>query len=137
MGAYNEQSTREEEEEEDDFDPYAQLSPLGGASSSQLMKRSQSLALPANMVIEPGARSASNRNSFKRAELAKAALRPQMQSSMDEACPLSQRKPTPVAPRKRLTNQNLEPGLSSSWGLGKGPGPNALADSPRIRATVV
>lgn len=122
-----------DKDREDDFHASAQLSPVGDLNAP-IMKRSQSLALPANMVIEPGARCASNRHSLKRSDIASLALRSQMHMGTEQAAAPLQRKPGKLAPRPRLTNQNLEPTLSSAWGNGKGLGSYGADESPRIKA---
>lgn len=123
----------EDEAEEEGADVFSSLTHLSllGTGSSHFTTRSQSLALPANLVIEPGARSASNRHSFKRYEIGAPTHRPQ---TTDQAALAHQRKPGSLAPGPRLTNQDLEPSLASSWGTGKGLGPYGAVESPRIKA---
>lgn len=135
LRAYSAEEDRVDAEGGDAFNPSAQgqLSLLGSCSPQQMV-RSQSLALPANLVIEPGARSASNRHSFKRYDIAAFSQRPQMQLASEQAPPPPQRKAGNLAPRPRLNNQNLEPSLSTSWGNGKGLALYGAAESPRIKA---
>lgn len=130
LRAYGVGDSEAEKVGEDDLDISSQLSCLSD-HSAQFMKRSQSFALPASMAIEPGARSASNRQNLKRSEITS---RPQTHLSLDQAAPPSQKKPVNLAPRPRLNSQQLEPSLSTSWGNGKGLASYNVSESPRIKA---
>lgn len=122
-----------------------QQSPPGGLDV-QLTKRSQSLALPANMVLEANGRSASSRHAYKRADLvtrscrvftvkgtgvddsgASSLLRAQLQHQQPKA--------DKAVPKGRITNQNIEPGSSKAAWLAQ----NALrdVDSPRVGSGLI
>ena len=115
---------------------HMQQSPPGG-TGVQLMKRSQSLALPANMVLE------ANGHSFRRADLATRSSRQFPIRGTDDdggASPLlrsqlQQQKGDKGLPKRRITNQNIEPGLSKAAWLAQ----NAFrdVDSPRVGSGLI
>lgn len=111
-----------------------------------LMKRSQSLALPANMVLEVNGQSASNCNPYKRAELR--SHRPLHAASDDDGelgmlqSQLQQQyhqKADKGVPRRRITSQNIEPS-KAAWlaqnALKEGIG-GLSADSPRVGSGLI
>jgi hypothetical protein len=115
---------------------HMQQSPPGG-TGVQLMKRSQSLALPANMVLE------ANGHSFRRADLATRSSRQFPIRGTDDdggASPLlrsqlQQQKGDKGLPKRRITNQNIEPGSSKAAWLAQ----NGLrdVDSPRVGSGLI
>lgn len=121
-----------------------QQSPPGGLDV-QLTKRSQSLALPANMVLEANGRSASSRHAYKRADLVTRSSRPftvkgtgvddSGASSLLRAQLQQQPKADKAVPKRRITNQNIEPGSSKAAWLAQ----NALrdVDSPRVGSGLI
>ncbi|DBA84709.1 TPA: hypothetical protein ACH3X1_005961 [Trebouxia sp. C0004] len=106
-----------------------------------LKKRSQSLALPANMVPEANGQSTSNRPSFRRADLATRSSRQFPIRGTDDdagASPLlrsQQQIADKGLPKRRITNQNIELGSSKAAWLAQ----NALrdVDSPRIGSGLI
>ncbi|KAA6416482.1 MAG: serine threonine kinase, partial [Trebouxia sp. A1-2] len=118
---------------------HMQQSPPGDNHGGQLMKRSQSLALPANMALEANGQSTSIRHSFRRADLATRSSRqfPIRGTDADSgALPLlRQQKANKGALKRRITNQNIEPGSSKAAWLAQ----NALrdVDSPRVGSGLI
>ena len=114
-----------------------------GDTGGQLMKRSQSLALPANMVLEANGQSTSNRHCFRRADLNTRSTRQFPIKGTDDdsgASPLlrsqlQQQKADKGLPKRRITNQNIEPASSKAVWLAQ----NALrdVDSPRVGSGLI
>ncbi len=121
---------------------HMQQSPPGD-TGGQLMKRSQSLALPANTVLEANGRSTSNRHSFRRADLGTRSSRQFPIRGTDDdggasallRAQLQQQKADKGLPKRRITNQNIEPGSSKAAWLAQ----NALrdVDSPRVGSGLI
>ena len=107
------------------------------------MKRSQSLALPANMVLEANGGSPSNRHGFRTADLATRSSRQISSRGNDDdigASPLlrsqlQQQKPDKGLPKRRITNQNIEPGSSKAAWLAQNPLRDV--DSPRVGSGLI
>ena len=122
---------------------HMQQSPPGDTGGQLLMKRSQSLALPANMVLEANGGSPSNRHCFQRADLATRSSRQFLVRGTDDdggASPLlrsqlQMHKADKGLPKQRITNQNIEPGSSKAAWLAQ----NALrdVDSPRVGSGLI
>lgn len=106
--------------------PVMQQSPPSDRNA-QLMKRSQSLALPANMVLEAAGRSPSNRNLYKKADLVTRSQRQMsvqtsddggasavLQSQLQQHHQLQQQKGDKGVPKRRITTQNIEPS-KAAW----------------------
>ncbi len=122
---------------------HMQQSPPGDTGGQLLMKRSQSLALPANIVLDANGRSTSNRHCFQRADLATRSSRQFLVRGTDDdggASPslrsqLQMQKADKGLPKRRITNQNIEPGSSKAAWLAQ----NALrdVDSPRVGSGLI
>ena len=123
--------------------PQVQLSTSQLERSAQLMTRSQSLALPADMRLEANTRSASNRNPYKRADIANRSPKEMSfkPSNIDNASSgalraslqqQQQKGDKPVQKRRITKDQNVEPSKAAWAGqsaLKEGVG--GLVDSPR------
>lgn len=122
---------------------HMQQSPPGDTGGQRLRKRSQSLALPADMVLEANGQCTSNRHSFRSADLATRSSRQFPIRGIDDdggASPalrsqLQQQKTDKGLPKRRITNQNIEPGSSKAAWLAQ----NALRDvnSPRVGSGLI
>ena len=121
--------------------PQAQMSTSQLERNAQIMTRSQSLALPADMRLEANVRSASNRNPYKRADIANSSIWEMSlktinsdngSSSALRASVQQQKGDKPVQKRRITKDQNIEP-LKSAWAgqsaLKEGVG--GMVDSPR------
>ena len=108
----------------------------------QHMQRSQSLALPQSLHLEANGRSATNRSSYRRADLVTRSQRHVSKSSDDgnvsgmlrsQLQHQQQQKGDKSLPRRRITNQNIEPAKAKST-LKEGGFP---LDSPRVGSGLI